>query len=319
MKVVVTGGAGFIGANLCRRLVSAPGIDEVVALDDLSTGAANNVAGIGNVSLRVGSILDPTVVEGTVGGASTVIHLAARPSVSRSLEDPIATHEANATGTLRVLEACRHAGDIHIIVASSSSIYGMTPVLPKHEQLPPAPASPYAASKLAGESYALSYARSFGLDVLAFRLFNVFGPMQTAGHAYAAAIPAFLSAALKGRPLTVHGDGTQTRDFTYIGSVTEVLTDAVLRRVTFDGPVNLAFGGRTSLLELIELIERLISRPVAVEHVKPRPGDVLDSQADSSRMRSLFPDRVPVRLEEGLRDTIRWLEANRKENGADGD
>ena len=150
-----------------------------------------------------------------MAGAHAVVHLAARPSVRRSLADPMASHEVNATGTMMVLEAARRHGMPHVVVASSSSVYGANPSLPKREDMAPMPVSPYAASKLAAESYALSYARSFGLPVLAFRFFNVFGPLQPAGHAYAAVVPAFVSCALSGTPLPVHGDGTQTRDFTY--------------------------------------------------------------------------------------------------------
>jgi UDP-glucose 4-epimerase len=308
MIVVVTGGAGFIGANLCRILAAGPGIDGVVALDDLSTGYRSNLDGLEGVDLVEGSILDAAALDAACRGAAAVVHLAARPSVPRSLEDPVASHEANATGTVRVLEAARRHG-LHVVVASSSSVYGANPHLPKHEELATAPLSPYAASKLATEAYALAYGHSFGLDVLAFRFFNVFGPLQAAGHAYAAVIPAFVSAALEGRPLVVHGDGRQTRDFTYVGTVTAVLADAVRRRVSNPGPVNLAFGSRTDLLEVVSIIEGLLGHPVDIEHTEARKGDVRDSQADQTRLRALFPDVVPVPLEDGLRATVDWFES----------
>jgi UDP-glucose 4-epimerase len=306
MRVVVTGGAGFIGGNLCRGLVATPGIGSVVVLDDLSTGSRRNLEGV-PVELVVGSILDADVLDDTVAGAQTVVHLAARPSVSRSLADPRHSHAVNATGTLEVLEAARRAGIPHVVVASSSSVYGGTTQLPKSEDLPTRPLSPYAASKLASESYALAHAHSFGMGVLALRFFNVFGPLQTSGHAYAAVIPTFLDHALNDRPLPVHADGRQTRDFTYVGTVCSVLTQAVLSGTRHEGPVNLAFGTRVSLLELIERIEGLLGTRLEREHLPVRPGDVRDSQADTTRLRSLFPQVPPIGLTEGLRATLDWF------------
>lgn len=308
MKVVVTGGAGFIGANLCRVLGEHADIEEVVAVDDLSTGRRANLEGTA-AKLLEGSILDSRLLDEAVDGAGAIVHLAARPSVPRSIADPVASHEANASGTVEVLEAARRAGNPLVIVASSSSVYGANPTLPKREDLAPMPLSPYAASKLATEAYALAYQRSFGVPVLAFRFFNVFGPLQAAGHAYAAVVPAFVSAALEGRPLTIHGDGTQSRDFTFVDTVTAVLTDAVLRGVAHDGPVNLAFGTRTDLLTVVELLEDLLGRDLPVEHTDPRPGDVKHSQADSALLQQLFPAVEPVELREGLRHTIEWFQS----------
>lgn len=305
MKVVVTGGAGFIGANLCRALAADPAVDEVVAYDDLSTGVAANLGD--GVRLVEADINDGVMIRKELDGASTVVHLAARPSVPRSIEDPVASHVANTTGTLGVLEAARHAGGVHVIVASSSSVYGANPELPKHEGLKPSPLSPYAAMKLATETYTLAWGASFGLDVLAFRFFNVFGPLQPAGHSYAAVVPAFIAAALDGRPLPIHGDGEQSRDFTYVGSLCGVLLDAVRRRVTHPEPVNLAFGSRTTLNEVADLLERMLGRPLEREHVAPRSGDVRHSMADQTRLRSLFPGVEPRPLEEGLRATIDWF------------
>jgi UDP-glucose 4-epimerase len=305
MKVVVTGGAGFIGANLCRAL-AASGVDQVVALDDLSTGSRRNLSGV-DVPLVEGSILDAGLLDTVVGDADAIVHLAARPSVPRSLADPMASHLTNATGTMEVLEAARRAGGAQVVLASSSSVYGANPVLPKREDMATMPVSPYAAGKLAAEAATLAYGRSFDLPVLAFRFFNVFGPLQAADHAYAAVVPTFVAAALRGDPLPVHGDGHQTRDFTYVGSVTAVLTEAVLRRVTYDGPVNLAFGTRISLLGLIEHLESVLDRPLSRTHAEPRPGDVRDSQADQGRLRELFPGVDPVDLDTGLRATVTWL------------
>ena len=237
MRVLVTGGAGFIGSSVCRRLVATAGIERVVVLDDLSTGLQANLAGVGDVELQVGSILDEAALRGAAEDAGAIVHLAARPSVPRSIAEPVASHLANATGTIQVLEAARRTG-AHVVVASSSSVYGATPTLPKREDLPTRPMSPYAASKLAAEAYTNAYAHSFGLPTLALRLFNVFGPRQPAGHAYAAVVPVFVDAALAGLPLTVDGDGTQTRDFTFVDTVATVIADAVVRRVTDPEPVN---------------------------------------------------------------------------------
>ena len=306
MKVVITGGAGFIGANLGRELLSRPEVDEVVALDNLSTGFRENLEGT-DIRLLEGSILDPEALDEACAGADSIVHLAARPSVPRSVIDPLASHHHNATGTLEVLQAARRAGDVHVVAASSSSLYGANRELPKRESMRTAPISPYAVSKQAAESYTLAFCHTYGLPVLAFRFFNVYGPLQPAGHAYAAVIPAFVDAALRGVPLTVHGDGEQTRDFTYIGTVTRVLADAVLRRVTDLDPVNLAFGSRTSLNRLVEDLAGILGHELAVEHVEPRAGDVRDSQADNARLRGHFPDVSPVSLDEGLRTTVDWF------------
>jgi UDP-glucose 4-epimerase len=308
MRVVVTGGAGFIGANLAAHLVGEG--HEVVALDDLSTGRRENLAGSG-ASLVVGSILDADVLDEVLAGAAAVVHLAARPSVPRSIADPVASHRVNDLGTIEVLEAVRRRGPgaPHLLVASSSSVYGSNPHLPKHEDLATRPVSPYAATKLATEAYALAWGASFDLDVLAFRFFNVFGPLQPAGHAYAAVVPAFVDAALAGRPLPVHGDGRQSRDFTYVGSVCRVIGDALARRVSSPLPMNLAFGSRVTLLELIDALEAELGHPLERDHLPTRPGDVPHSQADSSRLRAELPDLEPVPLAEGLRATVAWFRA----------
>jgi UDP-glucose 4-epimerase len=305
LRVIVTGGAGFIGANLCRELTSRPEVDEVVAIDDLSTGSAANIVGTG-VKLIQGSILDRALLDEAMDDADAVVHLAARPSVPRSLTNPTASHDVNATGTVYVLEACRRRS-IQVVAASSSSVYGSVAELPKHEDLATRPLSPYGASKLATEAYVLAYGASFGLPTLALRFFNVYGPLQSAGHAYAAVVPAFIDAALQRKPLCVHGDGRQTRDFTYVGTVARVLADAVVGGVTCQAPVNLAFGTRMSILELAHQLAAIMGIPIEISHEPPRSGDVRDSQAAGECLRQLFPSIAPVPMETGLEQTVEWF------------
>jgi len=305
MRVVVTGGAGFIGGNLSRALAEAG--HAVVVLDDLSTGKKSNIAGL-PLELVEASLLDQAAVAEAVAGADAVVHLAARGSVPRSLLHPVETHAVNATGTVHVLDAARRAGVGQLIFSSSSSVYGANEVLPKHEDLTLAPVSPYAASKAAAETAATAYHHSFGLPVLVFRFFNVFGPLQAAGHDYAAVVPRFLEAALAPRPAEVHGDGGQSRDFTYVGTVVRVILDALDRGVTSPSPVNLAFGSRVDLLGVLSILEDLLGHPIERNHVSSRPGDVRHSQADASRLLSLFPDVEPVGLRAGLQETLRWFQ-----------
>lgn len=308
MRVLVTGGAGFIGANLCRRLCSGGVAARVTVLDDLSAGSVANLDGLA-VDLVEGSILDADLTGRLAAEADAVVHLAALGSVPRSIADPLASHAVNATGTLVVLEAARHAGVGHVVVASSSSVYGANPTLPKHEGLAQLPVSPYGASKLATEAYALAYQHSYGLPVLAFRFFNVFGPRQAVGHAYAAVVPVFVAAALAGRPIPVHGDGTQSRDFTSVDTVTAVLEDALARAVTYPEPVNLAYGTRTDLLGLIAMLEEVLGHPLARAHGPRRAGDIDHSRADDTRVRALFPSVEPVPMGQALRATVEWYAA----------
>lgn len=304
MRITITGGAGFIGSNLASLAIQQG--HSVTVLDDFSTGYRENLVDL-DLRLVEGSILNSENCLEAFDGAESVVHLAALGSVPRSILDPKHTHEVNATGTLNVLEAARSSNVGHVVVASSSSVYGANPALPKGEREWVRPMSPYAVSKLATEQYALSYQQSYNLDTLAFRFFNVFGPRQRAGHAYAAVIPIFVDALLRGQPLPINGDGTQSRDFTFVGTVCDVLLDACVRRVTSPEPVNLAYSTNTTLIELRNLLSSLTSTEPAVEYRSPRLGDVRHSQADSSRLMELFAHVEAVPLSEGLKQTIQWF------------
>lgn len=306
MRLLVTGGAGFIGANLVRAALADPAISDVTVIDNFSTSGPESVKRL-DVELVEGSVLDGEALDRAMAGRHAVVHLAALPSVPRSLRDPVGTHAANATGTLAVLEAARRNGVQRLIVASSSSVYGANPRLPKSELTWTRPLSPYAASKLATEAYALAYQSSFGLPTLVFRFFNVYGPGQRHDHAYAAAIPRFAYAALRGQPVTIFGDGRQTRDFTHVDTVCAVLLDAVRREVRHPHPVNLAFGSRIALHTVLDELARILGRPIIREHAPERPGDVRHSAADHTLLRGLFPTVTPTPLDVGLRATVAWL------------
>ncbi|MCU1431468.1 MAG: GDP-mannose 4,6-dehydratase [Actinotalea sp.] len=308
MRLLITGGAGFIGSNLVRAALGSG--HEVTILDNFATGHRENVSDL-DIRVVEGSILDRSAFRDAVEGAAAVVHLAALGSVPRSIETPMDSHAANATGTLCVLEGARAAGVPHVIMSSSSSVYGMNPVLPKAEREWVRPMSPYAVSKLAAEQYVLAYQQSYGLRTLAFRFFNVYGPRQRAGHAYAAVVPVFIDALMSGRPVPLNGDGTQSRDFTYVGTVCRVLLDAVERRVTHPEPVNLAFGTNTNLTRLIELLSAETGAEAAVEHRPARPGDVPHSRADSTSLRTLFPGIEAVPLEQGIAETVAWFKVAR--------
>lgn len=305
MKLVITGGAGFIGSNLAALALSEG--HEVTILDDLSTGFRDNVAEL-PVRFVEGSILDEDRLAEALDGAGSVVHLAALPSVPRSIKNPFASHETNATGTLRVLQAARAQG-AHVVTASSSSVYGLNPAMPKGEREWTRPMSPYAVSKLAAEQYTLAHQQSYGMATLAFRFFNVYGPGQAAGHAYAAVVPTFVDHLLRGEKLPVDGDGEQSRDFTFVGTVCSVLLAASVGTVTHSEPVNLAFGTNTTLNELIDVLERTTGTDAQIDRRPPRAGDVRHSQASNDTLRSLFPEVVPVSLDDGVRATVEWFRA----------
>ncbi|MFJ8142300.1 NAD-dependent epimerase/dehydratase family protein [Streptomyces sp. NPDC096013] len=308
MKVLVTGGAGFIGTHVCRHLAAQPAVSEVVALDDLSTGHRDGIDALRGVRLVRGSVLDTMVLREAMADASSVVHLAARASVQASVTDPRTVHDVNATGTVLVLESARRLGVPHVVVASSSAVYGTAPSVAAEESLLD-PLSPYAAGKVAAEAYTTSFARSYGLSALTLRFFNVFGPRQAPTGSYAAVVPAFISAALAGRPLTIYGDGRQTRDFVHVDYVARTLVAAVLERVVSDRPVNLASGRGTSLLELVACLEKLLGRELPVVHAPTRPGEVRHSRADTRRLRELFGTLELEDLATGLAHTLDWYRA----------
>ena len=308
MHCLVTGGAGFIGSHIVERLLARG--DQVRILDNFSTGVAANIDAAtrgrrAGVDLVDGDVQDPAVCTPAVDGVEVVFHLAALGSVPRSMRDPWGSHDANTNGTLRLLEACRAAGVRRFVYSSSSSVYGDTPTLPKVETAEPLCRSPYAASKLAAEQYALAYARAGLLEAVALRYFNVFGPRQSPDGPYAAVIPLFLRAAHERKPAPVFGDGRQSRDFTYVDNVVQanlLAADGEAARVNGQ-VVNVGAGARTSLLELADLVAKVSGTPLVIEHQPPRAGDVRDSLAGLERARTVLGYAPFVSLAEGLRRT----------------
>jgi UDP-glucose 4-epimerase len=301
---VVTGGAGFIGSSLVDALLAEG--HEVRVLDDLSTGYADNVAGAAD--LTVGEITDEGVVASTFQGADLVFHEAAHRAVLHSVEQPLATDTANVHGTLTVLKAAADAGVRRVVYASSSSVYGGAETRPTPEDAPLQPRSPYAVTKLAGEYYCRVFADLYGVETVALRYFNVFGPRQRPDSAYAAVIPLFMAALLGGEPPKVHGDGTQSRDFTYIEDVVRANLAAAGAGSHASGRVyNIAGGREHSLLELLTILRDAIGVTVTPVHTQPRAGDLRHSCADASRARAELGWEAEVSFEEGLRRTVDWL------------
>ena len=305
---LVTGGAGFIGSHLAERLVREG--HRVRVVDNLSTGDERNVARLGGeVEFVRGDLRDPETCRRACRGVELLFHLAALPSVPRSMADPWASHDHNVNATVQLLLAARDGGVRRLVYSSSSSVYGDTPVLPKVETLEPLPRSPYAAAKLAGEQYVLAWARAGMVEGVALRYFNVFGPRQSPGSAYAAVIPIFLAAAQRGGPAPINGDGGHTRDFTYIDNVVNanLLAAGAPAGVASGWPINVGAAERTSLLQLLEIVREVSGRPVPAEHRPAREGDVRDSLAGLERARELLGYRPEVSLREGMRRTWEWF------------
>ncbi|MBD3336954.1 MAG: NAD-dependent epimerase/dehydratase family protein [Candidatus Eisenbacteria bacterium] len=312
---LVTGGAGFIGSHLSDRL-AAEG-RRVRIVDDFSTGRRSNVALLkerygARVEVVEGDLRDPRICSASVEGCGVIHHHAALPSVERSVRDPLASHEVNATGTLNLLIAARDAGVARFIYASSSSVYGDTPALPKVEEQPPEPRSPYALSKLAGEEYTRLFHELFGLSTVSLRYFNVFGPRQDPNSPYAAVIPRFVTALLRREPPRIFGDGLQSRDFTYVENVVAANLAAAERKEA-TGPINIACGEQTSLLELLQELSSILGIAVDPSFLDPRPGDVRHSRADIGRAQRLLGFAPETGLQEGLRRTVASLKEGRTE------
>jgi len=305
---LVTGGAGFIGSHLVDRLLRDGW--RVRVLDDFSSGRAANLAAAGEaVELLRGDVCDEVLLARAVRGADVVFHQAAIASVPRSLADPLRTHEVNATGTLRVLEAARRAAVRRVVFAASSAPYGDAPELPKREDMPPRPLSPYALQKWVAESYCGLYAALYGTEAVALRYFNVFGPRQDPRSEYAAVIPRFVTACLRGESPVVYGDGEQTRDFCFVDDAVEANVRAAEAPGAAGAAVNVAGGRRVSLNEILALLGELTGRVLRPRYEPARAGDVRDSVADLSRARALLSFEPAVDLREGLRRTIESFRA----------
>lgn len=317
-RVCVTGGAGFIGSHVTAALIDL-GAD-VAVIDDLSNSDGRRICSLvdhnaDRARFVYGSILDPRAMREAVAGARTVFHLAAMNSVPRSFEQPERTFEVNAMGTLRVAEAVRHARAERLVYAASSSAYGDDPAMPKSESMLPRPLSPYAAGKLAGEMVVASWARAYGLSGISLRLFNVFGPHQRAGDAYAAVVAAFCTRILAGQPPIIFGGGAQSRDFTPVASaVRAFLLAGMVREDPRGAVVNIAMGHRITILDLARTIARLADRPaIEPQFREARPGDVPHSLADITKARELLGYEPVGTLEEALIETIEWYRSRNAE------
>lgn len=314
MRVLVTGGAGFIGSAVVRRLIADS--HDVVVLDDLSTGHADYLDGL-DLRMIHSTVLDADALTTAAGGCDAIVHLAAIGSVPQSLADPMAIFDANVRGSLTVFEHARREG-CHVVFAGSASVFGANPDNPKGPTSWTRPLSPYGSSKLAAESYLLSYAECFGFPALSFRFFNVYGPRQRPDHPYAAAIPRFAAQALLGLPVTIHGDGLQDRDFISVGTVARIVADAVGRQVSCAWPVSMATGNRTTILDTATEILRLAGSSSQVVHLPERAADIRFSQGSPEDLRELFPGIADVPLAVGLQETIDWMREDLDRSTPDG-
>ncbi|HEY6331268.1 MAG TPA: SDR family oxidoreductase [Blastocatellia bacterium] len=302
---LVTGGAGFIGSHICERLLKDG--HRVRILDNFSTGKEENLKfESGEAEVINGDIRDAETVRQAVKDAEIVFHEAALGSVPRSVDDPVSTHEINITGTLNVLLAARDSGVRRVVYASSSSVYGDTPVLPKTEDIRPGPLSPYALSKLAAEQYCLVFHHVYGLETVALRYFNIFGPRQDPQSEYAAVVPKFATAVVGGQRPIIYGDGRQSRDFTYVANVVEANLLAGEAPGAPGNYFNIACGGRYDLLELLDGVRKIAGSDIEPVFEPVRAGDVRDSQASIEKAKEGLGYHVVVGFEEGLRKTVEW-------------
>lgn len=299
---VVTGGAGFIGSHLVEGLLARG--RRVRVLDNFSSGRREFLPTSPDLEVVAGDLRDADVLHTLLSGVEVVFHQAALRSVPRSVEDPFSYHDVNATGTMRLLLAARDAGIRRVVCASSSSVYGDQPVLPLHEELRPQPISPYGVSKLVGEHYCHNFSRHYGLETVSLRYFNVFGPRQDPASQYAAVVARFILAARRGEPLEIHGDGEQTRDFTYVANVVDANLAAADAPGVAGQVFNIACGDRLSVLDIARGLEEILGRSLSRHHTPPRRGDVRDTQADVSRARERLGYVPAVGFREGLRRTV---------------
>jgi UDP-glucose 4-epimerase len=307
MKYLVTGGAGFIGSHIVDSLSDRG--NEVIILDNFSSGRKENILHHeNNTKIHVihGSITDPATLKKACESVDGIFHEAAITSVARSVDNPFATNETNVTGTLNVLVAARDAGVKKVVFASSSSVYGDTPTLPKKESMCPHPKSPYAVSKHTGEEYLWVFSELYGLKTLAFRYFNVFGPRQDPKSNYAAVIPKFITSILTYNHPVIYGDGKQTRDFTYVKDVAEA--NVMAMESSAEGICNIAYGQQIDLNSLADLIMSITGIKTTTIYEPQRPGDIHDSLADSSRARDMFGYNPRYTVKTGLEETIQWYQ-----------
>ena len=303
---VVTGGAGFIGSHLAERLVGDG--EEVRVVDDLSTGKVANIeAWMTQIEFHEQDVCDTSALKAAFRGADFILHQAAIPSVPKSVDDPLATNRASVDGTLSVLLAARDAGVRRVIFASSSSVYGDTPDLPKREEMATNPLSPYAVSKLAAECYTRVFSLVYGLETVALRYFNVFGPRQDPASPYAAAIPKFISALLAGDPPTVYGDGEQTRDFTYVSNAVEANLRACHAKGASGEVFNAGCGSAVSVNEVLTMLREILNVDVQPRYDPPRAGDVKHSLASIDKAKRVLNFQPRVGTREGLEKTVRWM------------
>jgi nucleoside-diphosphate-sugar epimerase len=312
-KYLVTGGAGFIGSHIVKQLVD-DGV-QVRVVDNLSTGQARRLDALRSaIQFIEGDLAEKKIARRAVEGIDFVLHQAAVPSVQRSLADPVGTNRANVTATLNLLESCRRAGVRRLVYAASSSAYGDTEVLPKHEDMPPHPLSPYALQKFVGERYCRLYHELFGLETVSLRYFNVFGPGQDPHSEYSAVIPKFIKGLLAKQPITIYGDGEQSRDFTYIDNVVEANLLALEAPDAAGKMCNIGCGERITLNRLVTLLEQQLGTKAQVSYTAPKAGDVRHSLADMERAKVLLRYRPEIMIEEGLRQTIEAMRGEVKQS-----